>query len=84
LTTEAESTKRQYITLKPETLPEAGTIKVIIYTADQSFGSSSATFNVDELNLIPLVFDDNLEGENHTFQRTLKPSSKIKDTKRSF
>tara|TARA_R110000822_G_scaffold310318_1_gene442584 strand:- start:515 stop:2386 length:1872 start_codon:yes stop_codon:yes gene_type:complete len=84
LTTEAESTKRQDITLKPETLPEAGTIKVIIYTADQSFGSSSATFNVDELNLIPSVFDDNLKGENHTFQRILKPSSKIKDIKEVF
>ena len=81
---EAESTKRQDMTLKSETLPEAGAIKVVIYTASQSFGSSSATFKVNELNLIPSVFDDNLKGENHTFQRILKPSSKIKDTKEVF
>ena len=71
-------------TISSEPLPEAGNIKVIIYTSDQSFGSSAIPFNLTELNITPNVTDDNLQGENHTFQIISNPSTKIEKTKEVF
>jgi len=36
------------------------------------------------IDIVPAGTDQEKEGENHTFQRTLKPSSKIKDIKKVF
>ena len=44
-------------------------------------GEVYVDFSID---IIPAGTDQEKEGENHTFQRTLKPSSKIKDVKKVF
>ena len=69
--------------------PVVGVVKVVILTnklfvppgesppaADQQIEFISIKLSPTEQRLI--------EGENHTFQRTLKPSSKIKDVKKVF
>ena len=73
--------------IKTSPTPVAGVVKVIVLTNnvfvppgepqpinDQEVEYISINLEPTEQNLI--------EGENHTFQRTLKPSSKIKDTKK--
>jgi len=42
------------------------------------------TVTINQLSLVPEGDRLRKEGENHTFQRTLKPSSKIKDIKKVF
>ena len=44
-------------------------------------GEVYVDFSID---IVPAGTDQEKEGENHTFQRTLKPSSKIKDVKKVF
>ena len=44
-------------------------------------GEVYVDFSID---IVPNSTDSGKEGENHTFQRTLKPSSKIKDIKEVF
>ena len=44
-------------------------------------GEVYVDFSID---IVPAGTDQEKEGENHTFQRTLKPSSKIKDVKEVF
>jgi hypothetical protein len=75
--------------IKTPPTPVAGVIKIIILTnrlfvppggnppfSDQQVQFISINLEPNEQNLI--------EGENHTFQRILKPSSKIKDIKKVF
>ena len=64
--------------------PEAGEVELIIYTSEASQGGSTDPYSLIELNLLNRTDDTSLKGENHTFQRKNKPSSKIKDIKKVF
>ena len=48
------------------------------------FNSSTNSVFLTEFNLKPIANDTGIKGENHTFQITDKPSSKIKDVKKVF
>lgn len=72
-------------TYESEVLPEDGDIEVRILTSVIGSGAPGGTPDGDvfikELSFSPIINEGNLKGENHTFQRTNKPSSKIKDIK---
>ena len=51
----------------------------------QNYLNETGEVYVDfSIDIVPAGTDQEKEGENHTFQRTLKPSSKIKDVKEVF
>ena len=75
--------------IKTPPTPVDGVVKVIVLTNNLFVPPGSTPPAIDQqveyisINLEPT--EQNLiEGENHTFQRELKPSSKIKDTKKVF
>ena len=70
--------------LNSQPLPEDGSVYIEIYRPYQIEDVNNNVL-IKECNIKP--YSDNLsilKGENHTFQRTLKPSSKIKDIKTVF
>ena len=67
-----------------DVLPDSGTVEFKFMTAHDPFNSSVGTVFLSEFNLTPTPNDTGIEGENHTFQITDKPSSKIKDIKKVF
>ena len=70
--------------IKAPALPDAGIITMKIFTSTRAHFSPTGNMIIKEINITPVAVDDNLKGENHTFQRKLKPSSKIKDIKKVF
>tara|TARA_R110000823_G_scaffold50204_1_gene126048 strand:- start:1479 stop:3320 length:1842 start_codon:yes stop_codon:yes gene_type:complete len=69
--------------------PVAGVVKVIILTNNVFVPpGEDPPFTDQQVEYISIKLEPTkqglIEGENHTFQRTLKPSSKIKDTKKVF
>ena len=73
--------------LTSNSMPINGSVKIEIWRPKTLFSISGS---VDEVLLSKCGFSpagqelDDIKGENHTFQRTLKPSSKIKDIKTVF
>jgi len=73
--------------LTSNSMPINGSVKIEIWRPKTLFSISGT---VDEVLLSKCGFSpagqelDDIKGENHTFQRTLKPSSKIKDIKTVF
>ena len=70
--------------LNSQPLPEDGSVYIEIYRPYQIEDVNNNVL-IKECNIKP--YSDNLsilKGENHTFQRTLKPSSKIKDVKEVY
>ena len=73
--------------LTSNSMPIDGSVKIEIWRPKTLF---SVFGSVDEVLLSKCGFSpagqelDDIKGENHTFQRTLKPSSKIKDIKTVF
>ena len=67
-------------------MPEDGEVIVTIISPTIPLSPGSPTGNVllSEFIIEPIVQESNLKGENHTFQRKLKPSSKIKDVKEVY
>ena len=63
--------------------PEDGVLELIIMNSVKS-SATTGSVEIRELSLDPISLNDDIKGENHTFQRTLKPSSKIKDVKEVF
>lgn len=65
-----------------DTLPASGILKVIFYTPEEAQGGiTSAIVNLSELTVENITGQLGLvKGENHTLQRTTKPSSKTKET----
>ena len=72
-------------TINPESIPQTGFLYLYIQKPQPI--TSIPTQNqvtITELSLVPKGDRLRKEGENHTFQRKLKPSSKIKDIKKVF
>lgn len=72
-------------TITPESIPQTGFLYLYIQKPQPITSipvQNQVTIN--QLALIPQGTLLNKEGENHTFQRKLKPSSKIKDIKKVF
>lgn len=69
-----------YATLNISAAPASGQLYLYIYTPTPN----THDLFISELSLTPLPQEVILKGENHTFQRLLKPSSKIKDIKKVF
>jgi hypothetical protein len=73
--------------LTSNSMPISGSVKIEIWRPKMLFSVSGT---VDEVLISKCGFSpagqelDDIKGENHTFQRTLKPSSKIKDIKSVF
>ena len=73
--------------LTSNSMPITGSVKIEIWRPKTLFSISGI---VDQVLLSKCGFSpagqelDDIKGENHTFQRTLKPSSKIKDIKTVF
>ena len=73
--------------LTSNSMPISGSVKIEIWRPKVLFSTSGT---VDEVLISKCGFSpagqelDDIKGENHTFQRTLKPSSKIKDIKSVF
>ena len=73
--------------LTSNSMPINGSVNIEIWRPKTLFSISGT---VDEVLLSKCGFSpagqelDDIKGENHTFQRTLKPSSKIKDIKTVF
>jgi hypothetical protein len=75
--------------IKTPPAPVAGVIKVIILTNNVFVPpGSTPPFTDQQVEYVSIKLEPTdqslVEGENHTFQRILKPSSKIKDTKKVF
>jgi hypothetical protein len=49
-----------------------------------NFGNNVGSIFLQEISISATQGEGSIKGENHTFQRKLKPSSKIKDTKEVF
>ena len=77
--------KEEKNTYESEDLPIDGDIEIRIFTSIISSGAPGGTpqgeMYINELSFSPIVNDGNVKGENHTFQRTTNPSTKIKDIK---
>ena len=74
-----------YTEWRTDSVPESGTIEFKFKTAQNPpFNSSTNSVFLTEFNLKPIANDTGIKGENHTFQITDKPSSKIKDVKKVF
>jgi hypothetical protein len=75
--------------IKTPPAPVSGVIKVIILTNNVFVPpGSTPPFTDQQVEYVSIKLEPTdqslVEGENHTFQRILKPSSKIKDTKKVF
>jgi len=75
----------EYI-IDSDTIPGAGNISIEIIAPSYEAGlSATGSIDLNEVSLEPLNAEEsNLEGENHTFERTDSPSSKILSTKEVF
>ena len=69
-----------FATLNISASPISGQLSLLIYTPTPN----THNIFISELSLTPLPQEVKLKGENHTFQRKLKPSSKIKDIKKVY
>ena len=72
------------LTIASEDMPESGDVELKILTSGRSEFTPTGSMFIKEVNITPNNADANLQGENHTFQRTDRPSSKIKDVKTVF
>ena len=70
--------------IEANALPESGQIELRVFTSGRSQFTPTGFMHIKELNISPVSSDNNIQGENHTFQITDKPSSKIKDVKKVF
>tara|TARA_R110001606_G_scaffold252873_1_gene400625 strand:+ start:1346 stop:3199 length:1854 start_codon:yes stop_codon:yes gene_type:complete len=65
-------------------LPSNGDLRIEIFTPTR-FTNLFGSINFNKFSLSPFEESNQyVKGENHTFQRVLKPSSKIKDIKKVF
>tara|TARA_R110000764_G_scaffold33974_1_gene76003 strand:- start:159 stop:2069 length:1911 start_codon:yes stop_codon:yes gene_type:complete len=65
-------------------LPEDGVLELVVMNSVNSSNPNSGNVEIRELSLTPLATEDNIDGENHTFQIIDKPSTKIEKTKEIF
>ena len=65
-------------------LPEDGVLELVIMNSVNNSNPNSGNVEIRELSLTPLATEDNIDGENHTFQIIDKPSTKIEKTKEIF
>jgi len=72
------------VRLNSQQTPEDGDLQITIHTGGNKFFTPSGNAEIKEIQIFLGGNDPNLKGENHTFQRELKPSSKIKDVKKVF
>lgn len=72
------------VRLNSQETPEDGDLQITIHTGGNKFFTPSGNAEIKEIQIFLGGNDPNLKGENHTFQRELKPSSKIKDVKKVF
>jgi hypothetical protein len=65
-------------------LPEDGVLELVVMNSINSTFPNFGNVEIRELSLTPLATEDNIDGENHTFQIIDKPSTKIEKTKEIF
>ena len=73
-----------FATLNIASLPVSGDLGIQVLTPGDNTSPFNGSVRIFEMRLEPVPNNINLKGENHTFQRKLKPSSKIKDVKEVF